>query len=480
MNVNLPRKKDGCTDTLSLQPGCSAVVIGANGAGKTRFTSAIVEQLGEKAFRISALDGLYERRKTASADFSLRSRCDSGIIASLERTGTSPNGLEILLAQLMHEEMLNLIGYKLRLANGGEGKLKRTKLDKVIELWQDIFPDNKVLIDSGKILFARGIDPDIYSALKLSDGEKTVLYYAGAILYAPEGAVIFVDSPEMFLHPTLTASLWNRLERLRHDCAFCYTTHDPEFASSRNQRNRIVSNKGKLVIDKTNNPFGVAIELDFGVPTKNIIDSKWYKRATNGTVTQNTTVGKTIIPIEVMQDVKDNAEQVDFAGPGHWECSKKTWRTLAKLDYFRSAYVLHFRPDISDAGQQLAFGKTIADSALKAFIEDAIGASIVVIDNKEFVEKFNPTTRKVETKEIPSFEDDVLVYVPDGAIGDVQCGKPIYMETPGARVSLYDGGRTLIRQVFNDENMVQVVKSEVTGLCVPNKTRHMYYLNIQG
>ena len=248
----------------------------------------------------------------------------------------------------------------------------------------------------------------------------------------------------------------------------------------RNQRNRIVSNKGKLVIDKTNNPFGVAIELDFGGPTKNIIDSKWYKRATNGTVTQNTTVGKTIIPIEVMQDVKDNAEQVDFAGPGHWECSKKTWRTLAKLDYFRSAYVLHFRPDISDAGQQLAFGKTIADSALKAFIEDAIGASIVVIDNKEFVEKFNPTTRKVETKEIPSFEDDVLVYVPDGAIGDVQCGKPIYMETPGARVSLYDGGRTLIRQVFNDENMVQVVKSEVTGLCVPNKTRHMYYLNIQG
>ena len=248
----------------------------------------------------------------------------------------------------------------------------------------------------------------------------------------------------------------------------------------RNQRNRIVSNKGKLVIDKTNNPFGVAIELDFGVPTKNIIDSKWYKRATNGTVTQNTTVGKTIIPIEVMQDVKDNAEQVDFAGPGHWECSKKTWRTLAKLDYFRSAYVLHFRPDISDAGQQLAFGKTIADSALKAFIEDAIGASIVVIDNKEFVEKFNPTTRKVETKEIPSFEDDVLVYVPDGAIGDVQCGKPIYMETPGARVSLYDGGRTLIRQAFNDENMVQVVKSEVTDLCVPNKTRHMYYLNIQG
>lgn len=248
----------------------------------------------------------------------------------------------------------------------------------------------------------------------------------------------------------------------------------------RNQRNRIVSNKGKLVIDKKNNPLGISFEIDFGIPKKNIKNSEWYKRAADGTVTQNTAVGKTIIPIEVMQDVKDDAEQVDFAGPGHWECSKKTWRTIAKLDYFRDAYVISTRPDISDAAQRLAFGKTISDTALKAFIEDAIGATITVIDNKEFTEKYNPTTRKIETQEIPSFEDDVLVYVPDGIIGDVQCGKPFYMETPGARVALYDGGRTLLRQVFTDEPMAQVVKSEVTGLCVPNKTRHMYYLNIQG
>ena len=134
----------------------------------------------------------------------------------------------------MHEEMLNLIGYKLAIANDSQSKLKRTKLDKVIEIWQEVFPDNKVLINSGKILFSRGLDPENYSALKLSDGERAVLYYAGAVLYAPHNSVIFVDSPEMFLHPTLTSSLWNRLETLRRDCAFCYTTHDPDFASSRN------------------------------------------------------------------------------------------------------------------------------------------------------------------------------------------------------------------------------------------------------
>jgi hypothetical protein len=248
----------------------------------------------------------------------------------------------------------------------------------------------------------------------------------------------------------------------------------------RNQRNRIVSNQAKLVVDKTNNPLGIALEIDFGVPTKNIKTSKWYKRDKNGVATQNSTVGTSIIPIEVMQDVKENAELVDFAGPGHWECSKKTWRTLYKLDYFKVAYVVANRPDISDADQKLAFGKTVTENAIKAFIEDAVGAKISVIDDKEFIEKYNTETRKIDTIEVPSFNDDVLVYVPDGAMGDVQCGKPLYMETPGARVALYDGGRTLLRQVFNDENMVQVIKSEVTGLVVPNKTRHMYYLYIEG
>ena len=38
--------------------------------------------------------------------------------------------------------------------------------------------------------------------LRLSDGEKAVLYYAAAVLYAPENAVIFVEAPEMFLHPS--------------------------------------------------------------------------------------------------------------------------------------------------------------------------------------------------------------------------------------------------------------------------------------
>ena len=92
-----------------------------------------------------------------------------------------------------------------------------------------------MLLANGNILFSRGLgNTQSYSSKRLSDGEKAVLFYAAAVLYAPADSVIFVDAPEIFLHPSITASLWNRLEACRPDCRFCYTTHDTEFASSRN------------------------------------------------------------------------------------------------------------------------------------------------------------------------------------------------------------------------------------------------------
>lgn len=209
MDIILPARRDK-RPPETLAAGESIVIIGANGAGKTRFTAAVIDSLGDSAYRMSALDALYRR----------------------EADGHTP--LDELLSRLMNDEMLNLISYKIALADGKNAKLRATRLDRVMSLWQSVFPGNRVLIDSGKILFARGLDEKSYSAPRLSDGERAVLYYAGAIQYAPKNAAVFIDSPELFLHPTLTSSLWNRLEELRPDCTFCYTTHDPEFASSRN------------------------------------------------------------------------------------------------------------------------------------------------------------------------------------------------------------------------------------------------------
>lgn len=245
------------------------------------------------------------------------------------------------------------------------------------------------------------------------------------------------------------------------------------------QRNQVVSKKGQLVINASNNPLGIALTIDFGVPKKNIKNSEWYKKS-DDTVSQDAAVGTTIDPIRVMRQVRRDSEEKDFAPAGHWECSKTTFEDLISLPYFRQMYAVATRPDISDKNMQLSFANLVPNDTIKKFIEANIGAKIRVIDSISVVESFNKTSKEMEYKNLQSFEEGVLVYVPNESLGDVQCGRPVFMETPGARTALYDGGRTLIRQVFNDETMTQVIKSEVTGLVVPNKVRWFYYLNVKG
>ena len=247
----------------------------------------------------------------------------------------------------------------------------------------------------------------------------------------------------------------------------------------RYQRHQIVSNKGKLVINAQNNPIGIPVEIDFGIPTKNIKSSIWFTVDVDGNVTQDSAVGTTIDPIKIMKDIKRNAEEKDFAPTGHWEMNKPTFDAFISLPYIRQMYAVAVRPDITDAGNQLAYANMQDDDILKTWLERRLGARIEIIDSISSIEKFSKAN-KISYTNVRSFNDGIFVYVPDGAIGDVQCGKPIFMETPGARTALYDGGRTLIRQVFDDETMVQTIKSEVTGLCVPNKVRWMYYLTVQG
>lgn len=245
------------------------------------------------------------------------------------------------------------------------------------------------------------------------------------------------------------------------------------------QRHQIVSNQGKLVINDTNNPLGIPVEIDFGVPKKNISTSKWYTKSDDTVTEESNVTNGTIDPIKVMRDVRRKATGNDFAPAGHWECDRVTYEDLIALPYFRKMYAM-FTYQVADSERIEKLAALAEESAIKKFIEARIGAEIRVIDSVSAVEKFNKTTKKIEYTNLRSFNEGVLVYVPNEALGDVQCGKPIYMETPGARVALYDSGRTLLRQVFNDETMTQVIKSEVTGLVVPNKVRWFYYLTVKG
>jgi hypothetical protein len=242
MDYQLPPRSDGQVITID-RSSKQLIIIGANGAGKTRFANRMASDLGDRAFRVSALRGLYGHHGEDTSPGSVDSLYHEAVSHSGLINADISGQLERIIALLLNEEMVNLLQYKLRAAAEPSNRqlaLPRTRLDKITKLWQEVFPETKISVESGRMLFGRRDNDDaIISSGRLSDGERTVLYHIGAVLFAPKNADIFVESPEMFLHPSATARLWDNIEALRPDCKFIYITHDLDFASTRRDGQKI-------------------------------------------------------------------------------------------------------------------------------------------------------------------------------------------------------------------------------------------------
>ena len=208
------------------------VIIGANGAGKTRFARRLGSMLGEQAFRMSALKAAYDRENDDTSPTSVDSQYKAMATASGIIRHDIKGELERIIALMLNEEMTRLLSQKYL----GEKQGKRTpptRLDRLITAWTEIFPDNRILVERGKLLIGASGSDDIYSSAQLSTGESAVMYYIGASLYAPPSGVVIVESPESFLHPSTMQQVWDKVERLRPDCTFVYVTHDINFATTR-------------------------------------------------------------------------------------------------------------------------------------------------------------------------------------------------------------------------------------------------------
>ncbi len=252
-------------------------------------------------------------------------------------------------------------------------------------------------------------------------------------------------------------------------------------------RNMIVST-GKVNIDANNNPAGIPLLIDFckDYRTKHTTTSKWYTKSEDGTITQDAAVGASgasgIDPIALMRRIRTNAQQGTDHLPKacHWECDFLTWEAILAMPYFRQYYTIATRPDISDATNQLIYGRTIDDDVFKGWFEKLIGSKIVVIDNIASIEKINETTHKTEFIDLRGFEEGTFALVPDGDLGDSQFASPFAIGSSASRVAYFDGGRTMIRTIFDDKHMTYTNNSEFTGLPIPNKTRWQYFLKVKG
>ena len=112
--------------------------------------------------------------------------------------------------------------------------MPETKLDIVKSIWERTLPHRELIISGGKVETPVKSDPSkIYNAAEMSDGERVIFYLIGQCLAAPTDGVIIIDKPELHLHRSIQARLWDEVESQRQDCMFVYLTHDLDFAVSR-------------------------------------------------------------------------------------------------------------------------------------------------------------------------------------------------------------------------------------------------------
>ena len=233
MDIRLPKRMDGKQPDVLLESK-QITIIGANGAGKSRFCTALVNQLGEKAYRISALKALFTKTSSPTPlKGSIEDLFNRMNEANPQVKNLAETEFDKLFYVMLNDEMRELMNFKAHRLMGEQMEFPKTKLDITVKKWQEVFPKNKVLRENGKLMFTSEGYDDKYPLLRLSDGEKSVLYYVGAVLYAMPDSAILVDDPETFIHSSIMRTLWNVIEQMRPDCTFIYNTHDVDFAASR-------------------------------------------------------------------------------------------------------------------------------------------------------------------------------------------------------------------------------------------------------
>jgi len=217
-------------------------LVGANGAGKSRFGAWLVGTFGYD--RVSAQRSLSLSDIPMQTPENAKAQKDQQIASWRTNVSDAASDLQALITDLKSDDVQSATRYR-QLAKdmaGNAGLPEETKLDVLVRLWGLVFP--------GRELDLSGYQPkarwsgqnrttDYYSTATMSDGERSAFYHIARILQANPGAVI-IDEPEIHFHPMLARRFWDLVESQRSDCRFIYITHDLNFALSRRGRVGIV------------------------------------------------------------------------------------------------------------------------------------------------------------------------------------------------------------------------------------------------
>ncbi len=246
---------DGNGEKQIINTDANAIIfIGANGAGKSRLGAWIEQQNTEQVHRIGAqrslnfVDNIPLKSYRESEEFVMfgNSGVDSNSMNQKLYKYGSPredryvthffDDFNYVLSALIaksNNENTEFVASCRRAEARGEAlpHTPETEIDRLKTIWEDIFPQRRLHYSDSHFYAIDPNNDNSYSATKMSDGERSVLYFIAQVLCVPEGKIILIDEPELHLHKSLMNRLWEALEKYRSDCLFIYITHDTQFAS---------------------------------------------------------------------------------------------------------------------------------------------------------------------------------------------------------------------------------------------------------
>lgn len=244
--------------SICVEAGSSVVIVGANGGGKTRLAVHIEDVLKLSAHRISAhralnlnptvakisesaaLTGLrfgYPAAEESSRiAHKLGQRWQSNMAVSLL------NDFDFLIQALFADQANKSLATHRKVRSGDLSPAEATKFEHLHDIWKRLLPHRQLHFSGDDIQVSAPTSDKKYKASDMSDGERAIFYLIGQTLAAAENSLLIFDEPELHIHRSIMAKLWDELEAARQDCAFVFITHDLEFAASRVAQKFVISN----------------------------------------------------------------------------------------------------------------------------------------------------------------------------------------------------------------------------------------------
>jgi AAA domain, putative AbiEii toxin, Type IV TA system/Protein of unknown function (DUF4435) len=248
MKASIP-VANGKPEEFDLRPGTSVVFVGANGAGKTRLGVRLDREIGRSgrevhriaahrslsfndAIDVVSLDRAYKMLRYGIA------HQDAAQIKEGHRWSGKPatillSDFDHLLRALYAEQNEVAIRHLERHRANLSERPPLTKLLRLKDIWERLLPHRALIVGGASVKVQLPGRSGDYNASELSDGERVIFYLIGQALLAPPDSVLIVDEPELHIHRSILADLWDQIEGARKDLTFVYTTHDLEFATTR-------------------------------------------------------------------------------------------------------------------------------------------------------------------------------------------------------------------------------------------------------